>query len=367
LEALPQLAALSFDIQSRQEALTDGSDGLARDASSCAIGAGSLDKAIEFLEAGRTIFWSQALSLRTPLDKIHDIAPELADQLRNIATALELGSHRNIFSETVSSSDNCTKIEMEEEVSRMHRLGKEWSRGIDEVRCLKGFEDFLRPRRFSSLQAAAAECPVVILIANDDSSHCLIMTLTSVHHIPLLSLPTNKLRRLVYLIQAAASRSHTPRSSIDSQEIEVNSGALPAAIRAALRSWIGQAEKRGTRYANKVPSDDIFRSCLEVLWNEIVKPVINFLCLQVSLKSWVCGKSSDSLTKYYTRNRRNHQSCDGAQLAYSLSFLSTRLVVMIPSLVSNALLTTSSRLTLQQLECCSMTTAPILLRAKISK
>ena len=94
-QALPQVAALSLDIQSRQESLSD-SDGLARNAARCAIQAGNLERAIEFLEGGRSVFWSQVLSLRSPISKLHDIAPELANKLRNIATALELGSHRDV-------------------------------------------------------------------------------------------------------------------------------------------------------------------------------------------------------------------------------------------------------------------------------
>jgi tetratricopeptide (TPR) repeat protein len=73
LQALPQVAALSLDVQSRQEALAAGSDGLARDASRCAIRFGNLEKAIEFLEAGRSIFWTQVLSLRSPFINYKDI------------------------------------------------------------------------------------------------------------------------------------------------------------------------------------------------------------------------------------------------------------------------------------------------------
>lgn len=49
LQALPQIAALSLDLQSRQKALFAGTDGLARNASRCAIRAGNIGKAIEFL------------------------------------------------------------------------------------------------------------------------------------------------------------------------------------------------------------------------------------------------------------------------------------------------------------------------------
>jgi len=107
LQALPQVAALSFDVQSRQEALAADSDGLAWDASRCAIRAGKLEKAIEFLEAGRSIFWTQVLSLRSPFNQLHDIELELADRMRELSTELELGSHRDV---PIEIPDNQQKL-----------------------------------------------------------------------------------------------------------------------------------------------------------------------------------------------------------------------------------------------------------------
>jgi len=181
LQALPQVAALSLDVGSQHKALTAGSDGLARDASRCAIHSGHLDKAIGFLEAGRSIFWSQVLSLRSPFDQLHQVSPKLADKLQAIATALEIGSHRDVSAEIL---DNHKKLSIDRESSRLNRLNEEWAASIHEVRKLCGFEDFLHPR-ISSLKSAASEHPVVVLIANDESSHCLIMTPINVHHIPL--------------------------------------------------------------------------------------------------------------------------------------------------------------------------------------
>jgi hypothetical protein len=170
------------------------SDGLARDASKCTIQAGNLTKAIEFLEAGRTIFRSQLLLLRSHFNKLYNVAPELADQLQQIATALELGSHRSM---SIQPLNNQSKLLQHLETSRLNHLHKEWSKAIDSVRCLKGFEHFLQPYQFLSLQAAASKFPVVALVANNNESNILIMTSTDIHHIPLSSLPADELHRLV--------------------------------------------------------------------------------------------------------------------------------------------------------------------------
>ena len=52
IELLPRLAMLGLDIQSRQQALTFGSDGLACNAAACSIESGQFAQAVELLEAG---------------------------------------------------------------------------------------------------------------------------------------------------------------------------------------------------------------------------------------------------------------------------------------------------------------------------
>ena len=135
------MAALSLDIESRQQALTAGSDGLARDASRCAILSGDIEKAIEFLEAGQSIFWSQALSLRSPFYQLYKVSPELADKLQAIATALEIGSYRDVSAEIL---DNRKKLSIDQESSRLNHLNEEWAVSIYKVRKLCGFEDLDR-------------------------------------------------------------------------------------------------------------------------------------------------------------------------------------------------------------------------------
>jgi len=134
---------------------------------------------------------------------------------------------------------------MEKESSRLNRLNEEWAISIDEVRKLKGFEDFLRPRRLSALRAAASASPVVILVANPDGSHCLILTSTMIHHIDLPTLHNPMLQKLVRLLQVGVSQSRVSRSSIDT-------------IVDNISAFLG--ENRGTRVADKLGSSgDVFK------------------------------------------------------------------------------------------------------------
>ncbi|PPQ93378.1 hypothetical protein CVT25_007087, partial [Psilocybe cyanescens] len=267
LQALPQLAALSLHVQSRQKALTTGTDGLARDASICAILSGNLQKAIELLESGRGIFWSQVLSLRSPFHQIRNIepnGPELADRLQDIANELENGSHRDATAELL---DNRKKLSIDQEASRLNRLNEEWEQNILKVRELHGFQDFLLPLRFSSLKPAASKHPVVFLIQNNVLSHCLIMTSTNIHHIPLPNLRTRILKILVDSVRMAASQSVISRSFIDQ-------------TRDTMIKLLG--EERGISFENDGgDSDGTFRSVLKMIWDELVKPIIDCLNIKV--------------------------------------------------------------------------------------
>ena len=281
LQILPELTPLSLDIQARYKTLTTGTDGLTRRAALYAIQNGSFETAIEYLEAGRVIFWSKHLHLRSPLGKLRELKPELANRLRDIATQLEQGSHR---APSLNIADNQKRISLEHEAYQLERLNEEWTKTIDDVRHLDGFENFLLPHRFSSLQNAAIEYPVVFLVASGDNSSCLVMTAEKIHHI---SIPNFKPWELVRLTKAATSLarggSTILRSSIDGSE--GNSTSFPSEIIEALRGWIDLEDERGGRLGcTHISSDDIFRSVLKRLWTEVVKPVIDCLNIQVSLQ-----------------------------------------------------------------------------------
>lgn len=242
-----------------------------------------IDKAIQFLEEGRAVFWSQFLSLRSPFEQLHDIAPKLEEKLRDTAYALELGSHRNTLA---SISDNTQRLVVDQEAARLNRLNEEWLKTIEDVRKLGGFEDFLRPRSLSALQMAASDGPVVMLVGNEDGSDILILTSTNVCNISLPGLPTRKLQKLVHLVQAASSASKIWRSHFE-ELFSTDLTEFPVAIRETLRNWSKQEEDRGVRRAEKANSDDLFKFVLKTLWNDVVKPVIDKLNLKVRPKSVV--------------------------------------------------------------------------------
>ncbi|KAF7351947.1 CHAT domain-containing protein [Mycena venus] len=94
---LPQLSMLGLDIRSRQKALTtDYNVGLASDAAACASWGDLNEKAVELLDAGRSVFWSQAQQLHISLDDLKSAPPALAQRIFALAKELERGSYRDV-------------------------------------------------------------------------------------------------------------------------------------------------------------------------------------------------------------------------------------------------------------------------------
>ena len=161
INLLPQIASLDLNIQKRIEALS-AARGLASDACSHAVRKEALDTAVEFLSAGRAVFWSQALHLRPPIDNLAEREPQLTTQLREVSNALEAAA----FSDEVHlTSDILRTISDEQRAQRARQLADKHDELLTSIRKLTGFEDFLLPKPISKLRAASTGGPVILLNA----------------------------------------------------------------------------------------------------------------------------------------------------------------------------------------------------------
>ncbi|KAH9996406.1 CHAT domain-containing protein [Russula compacta] len=132
------------------------------------IETGSLERAVEILERGRALLWSEMRGLRTPIDQLRagDHAT-LAE--RFVAISEELERITTGATTTVSSAPTATHArtdafgQMMEDVRVLERARGEI---VDQIRLLLGFEDFLRAVPFETLQTAAARGPVIVI------NHC---------------------------------------------------------------------------------------------------------------------------------------------------------------------------------------------------
>ncbi|KAN0136094.1 CHAT domain containing protein [Lactarius tabidus] len=126
---------------------------------------GQLEQAIEALEQGRALLWSEMRGFRTSTDQLRRARPELADRLMNISNELE-----TVTTSILQRSEGRAHTD---KTDRFGRILTEQRMALEErddllsyIRGLPGFEDLLKAPRFDSLRAAAAHGPVIII------NHC---------------------------------------------------------------------------------------------------------------------------------------------------------------------------------------------------
>ncbi|KAL5531839.1 hypothetical protein ACEPAF_5402 [Sanghuangporus sanghuang] len=172
---------------------------LALDGASYAIEKGHFSQAIELLEQGRSLLWSQMRMLRTPLEHLSEMDKQLADRFRNVSSQLEAlaTSHQShLTSPDVDDSgiftynDPLGENSAHTMLTRVRLLSEEQELIIDEIRQIPGFEDFLRAPSFEVLQQAALEGPVIVI--NHSGFRCDALIVLSRKDVPCVCVPLDR-------------------------------------------------------------------------------------------------------------------------------------------------------------------------------
>jgi tetratricopeptide (TPR) repeat protein len=248
INVIPLVAWLGLPIVDRHHHLIQ-MGAITRDAAAAAILLQQYDKALEWLEQGRSIVWTQILQLRTPTDHLRDIRPDLADRLIQVSQLLDRETGQDGFlSEDIQS--------LEEAGQRYRALTIQWESMIEEVRSIPSFESFLKPLDSVQLMKAARDGPVVVL--NMAKTRCdalaLLPELDDVIHIPLPEVTPERVNILI-------------------EELKDLLGSR------GLRM-------RGERAAKRVEEETDEEGCKRILaelWNNLVKPVLDSLAFSVSI------------------------------------------------------------------------------------
>ncbi|KAJ7193018.1 CHAT domain-containing protein [Mycena pura] len=280
IDILPQLAALHLNVASRQEILAMTQSGFASDAAFCAIQLGKFDVAVEFLEAARSVFWSQALNLRTPLDELERIDSPLASRLREISRQLEQASFRHTKRQLAVDAYQDV-VSVEAEGSRCRRLNQEWNDVVDAIRMLPGFETLMRPEPIAALTKAALHGPVIILTASAASSHALVVRFSSdIQCLPLADgVNRGIVNSLAELVQV------------------LSTGSVPRIDALAERSLTDPLNRLvGAKvYEQGQSPNERLGILLEDLWRLIVAPIFRYINLKESEcpgRLWWCPTGS---------------------------------------------------------------------------
>lgn len=175
----------------------------------CAIQKKAFPRAVKLLEAGRTIFWMQALRLHTDVTDLGKKYPGLAHDLEIIAMELEPGT----FEDSLHNQGHARLANDSEQRAQHHRrLAERWEELVGKVQQLPGWEDFLKPQKFPDLQKAALCGPVII--ANMSSHRCdglIVFGDRPLVHVPLPDASFDELANL--------ARHMKPNSIFDSLDV----------------------------------------------------------------------------------------------------------------------------------------------------
>ncbi|WP_406633890.1 CHAT domain-containing protein [Amycolatopsis sp. WGS_07] len=175
VELLPLRAWLGASRRSRERWLADWR-GLAADAAACAIAAGQPGRALELLEAGRGVLWSQALETRSDLTVLRQAHPGLAARLDAVRAVME-----------GTGADLSSALPAREADARM-AAARDWNALLGEIRTLPGFGDFARLPSARQLQTAASGGTVVVVNVSKWRCDALLITESAIEPLPLPSL-----------------------------------------------------------------------------------------------------------------------------------------------------------------------------------
>ncbi|MBB5825608.1 CHAT domain-containing protein [Micromonospora carbonacea] len=211
VELLPLLAWRGLDRAVQEKRLTTVT-GLAGDAAAWVVAAGQPERAVELLEQGRQVLWSQALQTRSDLSELAAVAPVLADELdrtrreldgAEAAQLVELPAHpgwelgRDLLTSALGGPHRAET----EDAGHRRRLAERWEQLVAEARRRPGFAGFLRPPSFADLQPATAGGAAVLVNTSRWRSDAIIVTADGVRAVPLpwLSHDTAQQRAVAFL------------------------------------------------------------------------------------------------------------------------------------------------------------------------
>ncbi|CUA76240.1 Large tegument protein deneddylase [Rhizoctonia solani] len=242
IDLLPQVIWLGATTDQRYEDLLMARK-LAVNAASAAIRLSEYALALEWLEHGRCVVWNQALMLRSPLDQLQVVDPELGAQLQKVATQLHSAGSSSQETQVAYTGDMAS-----EEASReRRRLAKEYEDLLSQARKIPGFEDFLRPMKLKGLARAAQNGPIAVLSCHIDRCDALVILPgdDTVNHIPLPNFSGSK----------AQEAQQTIERSLRCKGIR----------------------DRGVKVRQEPGHKDGMADVLSILWHDVVKPVLEFL------------------------------------------------------------------------------------------
>ena len=146
--------------------LRDGYEELPLDMASYEVRRGRLEKAIEALERGRALIWSQLRGLSTSTDQLpvdSQLAKEFTEVNRELETLTISASPGMMTNDDHRLEDSDGMDKFGRIVVQHQKLLAKRKELVSQIQASPGFENFLKTRSFDDLRAAALFGPVIII------------------------------------------------------------------------------------------------------------------------------------------------------------------------------------------------------------
>ncbi|TEB18102.1 hypothetical protein FA13DRAFT_1804114 [Coprinellus micaceus] len=307
IDIVTLMAGLDKAVQHRH-ALLKGVSGVPLEAAAIACQRDCLSKAVEWLEHGRCLVWSQLHDLRTPLGELYVYNSALAQAIADASKELEnAASSPPRLGSTVPISD---KMEVEKEGRARLQLSKKRDDLLKAARAIQGFENFLQPLPFADLlEQLPTSGPVVII--NVERKRCDAIAMLSGSEEPLhIHLPNfSKEKAERYCKQLRQRLAQRGLRSRDEEE-EVGCG------------W----RVVGPYRREKLGGKSIVHIVLHSLWTEVVKPILEALAFprvgklseRILPRIWWCPTGALSFLPLHAAGRYDDSDSDSI-LDYAVS------------------------------------------------
>jgi tetratricopeptide (TPR) repeat protein len=220
VELLPLFVWHGLSRSTREQHLA-GVSGLAADAAACAIRAGRPERAVEVLEAGRSVLWAQILNLRTNLTNLAQQAPDLATRLDQIRTLLDTPPPATTTEPIAASTGDPIeplRAAQNRAVEDRVRLAREFDDLLTQIRSLDGFKHFLEPTPFIQLRTAATGGPVVVVNTSRHGCHALLITTNGVQVVDLSDLTHDQAMKQANALLGVLDRASHPEQQFRDPE-----------------------------------------------------------------------------------------------------------------------------------------------------
>lgn len=218
-EAVRLLPLLAWRGQGRRlrEKHLANAGGLVTDAAAWAIETGNLENAVELLELGRSVLWSQSLQLRTDLSLLCQTDPVLAARLEEVRAALDQPPGASGAFEGAPGKGDWNPQLVE---TRQRELARQWDGLVRQVRNIGKMKTFLAATPFSRLREAASGGPVVVVNIGNRRCDALVITTSGVRLCPLPGLTADECSRRADILLnafnpvAAVAHSGSPNGQL---------------------------------------------------------------------------------------------------------------------------------------------------------